>query len=945
MPAPFTRRLAGIRFVAQPPELPEKLPRMDIAAFVGFAAAGPLQQPVVLEDAAQFAAIFGDDLPLAWDAQKGAQTFAYLAPAVRAFFRHGGRRCWVIRVAGPETETDFFPLPGLARIDGKTLRPAWARARSAGSWFDAFGAATALTVRTIAVSEWTATTIYARLLRQDDLRPGDLLRLRFTDSRKEAYFRVKPIKPIDPSPPDLERGCVAVQVEPLGILELLTADEMSHQPHQTFELTWERPLKAPGSAFGNVVTTNASPPDSDGDRVALDVWQDFPSPPETDKDFSPPPGTLLKMVGSDGAPFWFQVEESELAVETGSPPSAAARIVGRIFSWDPQVSPAPGTASQPAGERLGFELRVRREESNAVRMIDLGFTRGHARFWNALPNDEQLYSGAPDHEHEALWNEARALYFPLAGDGDPEAKFIPIGMSALAEPTMAAQNSGQSALERDGLKTFSSSLFLDERLLDSDMSTLIADADFIRYQTPNEPHLTGIHAALEIEEASLIAVPDAMHRGWQRAEVVPPAPPVRSPPRAHPSWWHFLECDPPESPPLDVAKPERGQFLKCDLRVLQPPQLSVKRSNATGPFTLEWTDPDIGVEFILEESTEPNFSGANEIWRGRKTTYTIFSRAAGTYYYRVRAEADGESSNWSDEKTVQVASGTGWRLAPSDGFESDALLEIHRALLRFCAARGDIMAVLALPEHFREDDALAYLADLKSTPPPTSDWKVRALGTGEEAAFSYAAIYHPWLIVREEIGGLLWTPPDGAASGVIAARSLARGAWIAPANEDFVGIVSLTPRLGPERYLDLLLAQLNIIRQEPRGFLALSADTLSVDEELRPINVRRLLILLRRAALRLGMTFVFEPNDRTLRRVVQGAFESIMQQLFTRGAFAGATAETSYRVVTDDTLNTPQDFDQGRFRVDLKVAPALPMSFLTVRLVQMGERATATEII
>jgi phage tail sheath protein FI len=255
------------------------------------------------------------------------------------------------------------------------------------------------------------------------------------------------------------------------------------------------------------------------------------------------------------------------------------------------------------------------------------------------------------------------------------------------------------------------------------------------------------------------------------------------------------------------------------------------------------------------------------------------------------------------------------------------------------------MAVLALPEHFREEEALAYLGDLKSAEPAASGWTVASLGSGEAAAFSFAAIYHPWLIAREEIGGLLWMPPDGAAAGIIAARTLARGAWTAAANKAFTGVVSLTPRLSSERHFDFLLAQLNLVRQEPRGFLALSADTLSLEDELRPINVRRLLILLRREALRLGMTFVFEPNDSTLRRMVQGAFESIMQQLFTGGAFAGATAEASYRVVTDDTLNTPQDFDQGRFRVDLKVAPALPMSFLTVRLVQMGERATATEII
>src|SRR5262249_27190624 len=99
MAAPVTRRLAGVRFVDAPPVLPEKLPRMDIAVFVGFAAAGPLNRPVVLQNAAQFAALFGDDLPLAWNTETGSQTYACLAPAVRSFFQNGGRRCWVVRVA------------------------------------------------------------------------------------------------------------------------------------------------------------------------------------------------------------------------------------------------------------------------------------------------------------------------------------------------------------------------------------------------------------------------------------------------------------------------------------------------------------------------------------------------------------------------------------------------------------------------------------------------------------------------------------------------------------------------------------------------------------------------------------------------------------------------------------------------------------------------------
>ena len=47
-----------------------------------------------------------------------------------------------------------------------------------------------------------------------------------------------------------------------------------------------------------------------------------------------------------------------------------------------------------------------------------------------------------------------------------------------------------------------------------------------------------------------------------------------------------------------------------------------------------------------------------------------------------------------------------------------------------------------------------------------------------------------------------------------------------------------------------LEARILFVRAEPHGFVCLSADTLATDPDLRPIGVRRLLILLRRLALR-----------------------------------------------------------------------------------------------
>jgi phage tail sheath protein FI len=308
---------------------------------------------------------------------------------------------------------------------------------------------------------------------------------------------------------------------------------------------------------------------------------------------------------------------------------------------------------------------------------------------------------------------------------------------------------------------------------------------------------------------------------------------------------------------------------------------------------------------------------------------------------------------------VCIAPTDGWQLKTEDEYDPEGLLAVQRALIRMCAARGDLFAVLSLPEHYHEDDAAVHVARLKafqhavelhSSNEAISD-EVRLvfpLGSGERNAFSYAALYHPWLIVREgtSTNKLKRIPPDGTACGIMALRALTRGAWIAPANELLTGVVALTQPISRTNWQYLQDVQINLVRQDPRGFLWLSADTLCDEEDadLRPINVRRLLSLLRRLALRLGATYVFEPNSDAFRRLVQRGFEMMLDSMFIRGAFAGSTPDASFQVVTAMSLNTPQSVDQGRFIVELRVAPSLPMTFLTLRLVQSATSGTVTEV-
>lgn len=940
------RRLPGFRFEKQAPPLTETLPRMDIAVFVGFAASGPIDTPVAVEDAAHFSAIFGDDAPLAWDRPRGEQVYAYLAPAVRAFFRNGGRRCWIIRVAG-RARTNYYPIPGLAQVSPRgRVAPAFARARSAGSWSDPLQVSSALITRPV---ELVDSSPHLRVLELAvaslaEMSAGDLLRLTFRDEGYVLLFSVNDVRERQARRPQgihptSRRTTVHVAADRLVWFRTRLDPDVS--------LPQGRARIFLRSGTRRTIPVLRWEAIQNGQSFVLDL--------PLAAAHAPTPGSLLRVDFGREQQLWLTVQTSRPLDSEGSSSGAVLRVTGEGL-WLQTPAPEHPPISAPIVERLEFELWARRGDDYPVRLSNFAFDPAHPHFWGALPTDEELYArdeSTLGPSHPAVWQAASDPRFPLAGPGVKAGMYIPIGMPAIPDRFLRAVRERGSALKRDGLATFDASLFLDPDLVEFGTVALLEQADFVRYRSPSPRRLTGIHAALGLEEATVIAVPDAVHRGWTenlRAAVLPADDP---PPLPRPEWWHFLPCDPPRPIP-QTREPAWANFLPCGTRVISPPALSHDAPDPAGTFTLTWSS-EPGARYILEEATNPQWDGAAAIYAGTENRLSIYGRSAGDYYYRARAVVDGASSDWGVADPVRVADVRSSVLNAPEAYRDDTLLAVQRALLRLCAARGDLLAVLALPEHYREDAAVAHAAALKS--PLVAGRRFRAgwarrgsrlvepLGTGEAAAFSYGALYHPWLIGREETGPVSFriAPPDGAACGIIARRALARGAWIAPANELLTGVVALTPPVAPDRYLRLQEAQLNLIRHEPRGFTTLSADTLSDDVDLRPINVRRLLILLRRMALQLGWKYVFEPNDDTLRRRMQLGFEALLDRMYARGAFAGSTPATAFQVVTGSSINTPQSMDQGRFIVELRVAPALPMTFLTIRLLQIGDRGLSAE--
>ena len=992
------RRLPGFRFEAFAPAREDVLPRMDIVLFVGFASTGPVGIPVAVESAEQFKAIFGNDLPLVWDREKGEVLHAFLAPTVRAFFRNGGKRCWILRVARVEPSVEnplncarynFFPLNGFgcARLDQKEIvgiSPAFARARSRGSWSDELQLGTAILSKAVKLSDFDGTEVEKQVTLEigagESVSTGDLFRFTFEGENDEnlilllAVDDIKEAEKIQAAAPQnmpsFGKRIVEFTSKHFVWLKKLSAKTFAGKKNKVQVSLWTRQQNADSESAAETFVSESPA------VFVFEEPKDNSSQPKARLIFSSLAAADAPAVGS----LLFTKLNKELIglqVETiifGSGEKAdETEIVCQAITCRRNIIP---TGKVLQAERLTFEFWIKKDRQTFIKLSDLAFNAGHRRFWGNLPTDEDWYHffHETDKNPPAWTQNAETSNFPLAGSDESEGFYFPMFAAALPENYLGALLLSGTQLQRDGLEVFDEELFLDPKLKNTGTGNLLNEAEFIRYLSPRPRALWGIHSALvpetvskiaaeseptnllytnySLDECTIIAVPDAIHRGWSKTskkerDMSPPVlpTPIFSPP-LRPEWWHFQDCR--NADMKRVSEPPAGQFLDCGIRFVNAPHnlRVMEKDISSGKFTIAWdskeTDKDI--KFVLEESPAPEFEFPAEIFSDAGKQFEVLKHRAGVYFYRVRAEIGRNFSDWSNGLGVRIPETEGWSVNAE--YKPDVLLAVQRALLRMCAARGDLFAVLNLPEQLEEKDAFAHVGTLKTTKGLTAaTGRVEPLSADETRVLSFGAMYHPWLLTHEEdFEGFRNIPPDGAICGTFARRADERGAWIAPANERLQGVLGLAKDVRRERFQDFQDNLINLIRQEPRGFLVLDSDTLSGDADLRSVNVRRLLSLLRRLAVRHGAEYVFEPNNESFRRQVRRGFEAMLDLMFTRGAFAGKTPANSYQVVVSNAVNNPRSVEQGLFIVELRVAPSLPLKFVTVRLVQAGARSNVIEV-
>jgi len=193
---------------------------------------------------------------------------------------------------------------------------------------------------------------------------------------------------------------------------------------------------------------------------------------------------------------------------------------------------------------------------------------------------------------------------------------------------------------------------------------------------------------------------------------------------------------------------------------------------------------------------------------------------------------------------------------------------------------------------------------------------------------SYGATYWPWVQVQSlETGKLVWAPASTVIPGVYATNDRLGAEWFAPAgfNRGGVGgVIQAERKLSPADRDKLYLAKVNPLATFPgNGTVVFGQKTLQTKATaLDRVNVRRLLIELKRVIGNIGKTLLFEQNTAATRNRFLSQVNPYMESVQQRQGLY------TYRVVMDDTNNTADVIDRNQMVGQIFIQPTKTAEYI-----------------
>jgi len=250
--------------------------------------------------------------------------------------------------------------------------------------------------------------------------------------------------------------------------------------------------------------------------------------------------------------------------------------------------------------------------------------------------------------------------------------------------------------------------------------------------------------------------------------------------------------------------------------------------------------------------------------------------------------------------------------------------------LQLCEGRGDMLYIVDPPFGLRPQQAV--------------DWHNGMLLSDLSAAInsSYGALYWPWIKIFNQFDGSeIFVPPSGFVAGVFSRTAREREQWFAPAGLQRGHLITAldVEYSATQGERDLLYGSGNavnpIVKFPQDGITVFGQRTLQRRATaLDRVNVRMLLIFLKKNLVRLLRFFLFEPIDRLLFAEVRSAITPFLEDVMARRGLQ------AFKVICDETNNTPERIDRNELHVAVLIKPTRAAEFIVLNLVILRSDAS-----
>ena len=259
---------------------------------------------------------------------------------------------------------------------------------------------------------------------------------------------------------------------------------------------------------------------------------------------------------------------------------------------------------------------------------------------------------------------------------------------------------------------------------------------------------------------------------------------------------------------------------------------------------------------------------------------------------------------------------------------------LTKYLIDVCEERADSLGIIDVKGGFQPRHEVDYTTTISSrrgnTATVISNMKARNLNN------SYGCCYYPWVTVRDSVNStMLKVPPSVVALGVMANTERKADVWFAPAgfqrgglSQGAAGLVvtGVETKLTSKNRDDLYDININPIASFPReGIVVFGQKTLQAQRSaLDRINVRRLMLYVKKGISQISSTTLFQPN-------VQATWSGFKNRA---DAFLGDVkirfGVDDYKVVLDGTTTTPDLIDQNIMYAKIYVKPTRAIEFIAI---------------